>query len=70
MNDNIIVKESYEKLLPIVEKYGTPAVALILGLSGLSIIKEIADKAIDEKTPLSIGFMGFNLKLNNMATDM
>lgn len=70
MNENRITKDSYEKLLPIVEKYGTPAVVLILGLTGLSIIKEIADKAIDEKTPLSIGFMGFNLKLNSMATEM
>lgn len=68
MNENIIIKESCEKLLPIVGKYGTPAVALILGMTGFSIIKEIADKAIDEKVPLSIGFMGFNMKLNNITT--
>lgn len=68
MNENIIAKESYEKLLPIVDKYGAPAVALILGVTGFSIIKEIADKAIDEKLSLSIGFMGFNMKLNNTTT--
>lgn len=68
MNGNIITKESYEKLLPIVDKYGAPAVALILGLTGFSIIKEIADKAIDENVPVSIGFMGFNMKINNMTS--
>lgn len=68
MNENIIAKESYEKLLPIVDKYGATGVALILGLTGFSIIKEIAVKAIDEKVPVSIGFMGFNMKLNNMTS--
>ena len=68
MNENIITTESYENLLPIVDKYGAPAVALVLGLTGFRIIKEIADKAIDEKVPLSIGFMGFTMKLNNITT--
>ncbi|MST71479.1 hypothetical protein [Mogibacterium kristiansenii] len=62
MNEYISIKESCEKLLPIVGKYGTPAVALILGMTGFSIIKEVADKAIDEKVGSSRIFVGLKSK--------
>ena len=64
MNEIQITKEAFDTLLPIVEKYGKPAVTLILGLTGMKLIGDIANEVIKEKIPMTASFMGFSLSLN------
>lgn len=65
MSNMQLTNKLSEEILLVIKQYGTPAVKLLLGIYGLYIINNLAEKAIDTESTFSAGFLGLGLSINN-----